>query len=61
MFRLERDVIVRERRAHTNLANMREVEFAGALVAGLLTDGTLNPARSLGPTVAAGMWTARWL
>jgi len=35
--------------------------FAGALVAGPLTGGSFNPARSLGPAVAAGDWNAHWL
>jgi MIP family channel proteins len=35
--------------------------FAGALVTGPLTGGSFNPARSLGPAVAAGVWTAHWL
>ncbi|MEZ4587052.1 MAG: aquaporin [Gemmatimonadales bacterium] len=35
--------------------------FAGALVAGPLTGGSFNPARSLGPALAGGGWTAHWL
>jgi len=35
--------------------------FAGALVTGPLTGGSFNPARSLGPAVASGQWTAHWL
>jgi len=35
--------------------------FAGALVTGPLTGGSFNPARSLGPAVASGNWTAHWL
>ena len=35
--------------------------FAGALVTGPLTGGSFNPARSLGPAVAASLWTAHWL
>ena len=35
--------------------------FAGALVTGPLTGGSFNPARSLGPAVAGGGWTARWV
>lgn len=35
--------------------------FAGALVAGPLTGGSFNPARSLGPAIAGGGWTAHWL
>ena len=35
--------------------------FAGALVTGPLTGGSFNPARSLGPSVAGGVWTAHWL
>ena len=35
--------------------------LAGALVTGPLTGGSFNPARSLGPAVASGKWTAHWL
>jgi MIP family channel proteins len=35
--------------------------FAGALVTGPLTGGSFNPARSLGPALASGNWTAHWL
>ena|SRR5206468_1954931 len=35
--------------------------FAGALVTGPLTGGSFNPARSLGPAVLGGRWTAHWL
>lgn len=35
--------------------------FAGALVTGPLTGGSFNPARSLGPALASGVWTAHWL
>jgi glycerol uptake facilitator-like aquaporin len=35
--------------------------FAGALVTGPLTGGSFNPARSVGPAVASGNWTAHWL
>ena len=35
--------------------------FAGALVTGPLTGGSFNPARSLGPAVVGGIWTAHWL
>jgi MIP family channel proteins len=35
--------------------------FAGALTAGPLTGGSFNPARTLGPAVAGGVWTAHWL
>ena len=35
--------------------------FAGALVTGPLTGGSFNPARTLGPAVAGGVWTAHWL
>jgi aquaporin Z len=35
--------------------------FAGALVTGPLTGGSFNPARSLGPALIGGVWTAHWL
>jgi MIP family channel proteins len=35
--------------------------MVGALVTGPLTGGSFNPARSLGPAAASGMWTAHWL
>jgi MIP family channel proteins len=35
--------------------------FAGALVTGPLTGGSFNPARSLGPAVAGGIWASHWL
>ena len=35
--------------------------FAGALVTGPLTGGSFNPARSLGPAVAGGVWSTHWL
>lgn len=35
--------------------------FAGALVTGPLTGGSFNPARSLGPALAGGAWTAHWI
>ncbi len=34
---------------------------AGALVTGPLTGGSFNPARSLGPAVVSGVWSAQWL
>lgn len=34
---------------------------AGALVAGPLTGGSFNPARTLGPALVGGIWTAHWL
>lgn len=34
---------------------------AGALVTGPLTGGSFNPARSLGPAMVSGTWTAHWL
>jgi aquaporin Z len=34
---------------------------AGALVTGPLTGGSFNPARSLGPAVVSGVWSAHWL
>jgi MIP family channel proteins len=33
----------------------------GALVTGPLTGGSFNPARSVGPAIASGVWTAHWL
>lgn len=35
--------------------------WAGALVTGPLTGGSFNPARSLGPALVGGVWTAHWL
>lgn len=35
--------------------------FAGAMVTGPLTGGSFNPARTLGPAVVGGIWTAHWL
>jgi len=35
--------------------------FAGALVTGPLTGGSFNPARSFGPALVAGSWTAHWV
>lgn len=35
--------------------------FVGALVTGPLTGGSFNPARSFGPALASGNWTAHWL
>jgi MIP family channel proteins len=35
--------------------------FAGALVTGPLTGGSFNPARTLGPALVGGIWTAHWL
>ncbi|HYW31240.1 MAG TPA: aquaporin [Gemmatimonas sp.] len=35
--------------------------LAGALVTGPLTGGSFNPARTLGPAVVGGVWTAHWL
>jgi glycerol uptake facilitator-like aquaporin len=35
--------------------------FVGALVTGPLTGGSFNPARSLGPAILGGVWTAHWL
>lgn len=40
---------------------IRATVFAGALVTGPLTGGSFNPARSLGPAAASGIWTAHWL
>lgn len=35
--------------------------FAGAAVTGPFTGGSFNPARSVGPSVVGGVWTAHWL
>jgi MIP family channel proteins len=35
--------------------------YAGALVTGPLTGGSFNPARSLGPALVGGIWTAHWM
>lgn len=35
--------------------------YVGALVTGPLTGGSFNPARSLGPALIGGVWTAHWL
>ena len=35
--------------------------FAGALVTGPLTGGSFNPARSFGPALVSGSWSAHWL
>jgi len=35
--------------------------FAGALVTGPLTGGSFNPARSIGPAIVSGEWTAHWV
>jgi len=50
-------------RAPTALASVLigATVFAGALVTGPLTGGSFNPARSLGPAVMSGQWTAHWL
>ncbi len=34
---------------------------AGALVTGPLTGGSFNPARSLGPALVSGVWSAHWI
>ena len=35
--------------------------YAGALVTGPLTGGSLNPARTLGLAIVGGIWMAHWL
>lgn len=52
-----------DERAPTALASMLigATVFAGALVTGPLTGGSFNPARSLGPAVMSGQWSAHWL
>ena len=35
--------------------------YAGALVAGPLTGGSFNPARTFGPALVGGIWTSHWL
>jgi aquaporin NIP len=35
--------------------------FLGALVTGPFTGGSFNPARSLGPAIIGGNWTAHWI
>lgn len=35
--------------------------FIGALITGPFTGGSFNPARSLGPAIAAGVWRAHWM
>lgn len=52
-----------DRRAHESVAPFAigATVFAGALVTGPLTGGSFNPARSFGPAVASGVWTAHWL
>ena len=52
-----------DERAPTSLAALLigATVFAGALVTGPLTGGSFNPARSLGPAIVSGTWTAHWL
>jgi aquaporin Z len=35
--------------------------FAGALITGPFTGGSFNPARTFGPALVTGTWTAHWL
>ena len=35
--------------------------YAGALVTGPLTGGSFNPARTFGPALVGGIWSAHWI
>ena len=53
-----------DRRAHS--AGRRPIrdrrdDLCGGVVTGPFTGGSFNPARSLGPAVIGGVWTAHWL
>lgn len=51
------------KRAHTLFAPafVGTVVFFGALLTGSVTGGSFNPARSLGPAIVTGTWTAHWI
>lgn len=51
------------KRAHALFAPafVGTVVFFGALLTGSVTGGSFNPARSLGPAIVTGTWTAHWI
>lgn len=55
--------VATDRRASASLAGVAIglAVMMGALMAGPLTGGSMNPARSFGPSLATGEWTAHWL